>query len=85
MDKNAINSEASKMLKAVQEYSFPSIYFLNRSYINGNENYGRTIRFGSSSLGSYKEDTYWICFDLNGNLAVGVQINGAANPAWYMK
>ena len=85
MDKNAINSEASKMLNAVKEYNISNIYFLNKSYINGSENYGRTIRFGSSSLGGYKDDTYWICFDLNGNFAVGVQVNGATNPVWYMK
>lgn len=85
MEKNAINSEALKMLNAVQEYSASNIYFLNKSWINNSENYGRTIRFGSSSLSSYSEDTYWICFDLNGNFAVGVQVNGAAYPVWYMK
>lgn len=85
MDKNAINSEALKMINAVKEYSISNIYFLNKSYINNSENYGRTIRFGSSSLGGYKEDTYWICFDLNGNFAVGVQVNGATNPVWYNK
>ena len=73
------------MLHAVQEYNASNIYFLNKSYINGSENYGRTIRFGSSSFGSFEEDTYWICFDCYGNFAVGVQINGATNPAWYMK
>lgn len=73
------------MLHAVQEYNASNVYFLNKSYINGSENYGRTIRFGSSSFGRFIDDTYWICFDCNGNFAVGLQINGATNPVWFIK
>ena len=60
------------------------IYFLGKSYIDNKESDGFTIRIGSSSIGTFREDTYYISFSFNNIIiAFGVQVNGATTITWY--
>lgn len=58
--------------------------FLGYAY-GGSSSYGFTIRWGSSSIGGYVNDTYWLSIGSDGTLRVGVQVNGATQPTWYTK
>lgn len=61
-----------------------SIYFLDKSYIDNKESDGFTIRIGSSSIGTFHEDTYYISFSFyNAIIAFGAQVNGATTITWY--
>lgn len=59
--------------------------FLGVCYYNNTGVYGFTIRWGSSSLGVFVDDTYWLAIRWDGLLAVGIQSNGATYPTWYEK
>ena len=61
---------------------FGEMTILGSSYINNAKQYGFTIHVGQSSLGKYINDTYWLCCDLHGTIAIGTQLNGAAYPTW---
>ena len=61
------------------------VYILPKAYINNTEGWGATIKFGQSEVGNFVEDTYWLCVDNAGKIAIGVQVNGWANPTWYVK
>ena len=59
--------------------------FMGYAYGNSSTNYGATIRWGSSSIGGYVDDTYWLSMDYTGALRVGVQLNNASQPTWHTK
>ena len=59
-----------------------NIYILDKAYGPAGGDYGFTIRFGSSSLSEFVNDTYWLSVGIKG-MCVGIQVNGAANPEWH--
>jgi len=59
--------------------------FMGSCYYNNTGVYGFTIRWGSSSLGTYVDDTYWLTVRYDGLLAIGYQLNGATKPTWVVK
>ena len=59
-----------------------NIYIMDKAYGPAGEDYGFTIRNGSSSHGEFVNDTYWLSVGTKG-MSVGLQVNGAANPEWH--
>ena len=60
------------------------ITILSNSYIGNSASYGYTIRFGGSSMNSFVQDTYWLSVDFSGRIGLGLQLNGAKAPTWYV-
>ncbi len=61
------------------------VSLLPYSYYNNQQAAGMTLRIGNSSLGSWNGNTFWLCVDSSNRLSIGVQINSAKNPTWYIK
>ena len=59
-----------------------NIYIMDKAYGPAGEDYGFTIRNGSSSHGEFVNDTYWLSVGTRG-LSIGLQVNGARNPEWH--
>ena len=84
-----VSSLESKMGKIVNPngitFSITSgrnIYFMDKAYGPSGEDWGFTIRNGSSSHGEFVNDTYWLSVGTRG-LSIGLQVNGARNPEWH--
>ena len=59
-----------------------NIYIMDKAYGPAGEDYGFTIRNGSSSHGEFVNDTYWLSVGTKG-MSIGLQVNGAKNPEWH--
>ena len=59
-----------------------NIEIMSKAYGPAGEDYGFTIRNGSSSHGNFVNDTYWLSVGTKG-MSVGIQVNGAVNPEWH--
>ena len=59
-----------------------NIYIMDKAYGPAGEDYGFTIRNGSSSHGEFVNDTYWLSVGTRG-LSIGLQVNGDRNPKWH--
>lgn len=66
-------------------YNGNRISLLSYAYYNNVQAAGMTLRIGNSSIGGWAGDTFWLCVDSSNRLSIGVQINGATNPTWYIK
>ena len=84
-----VSSLESKMGKIVNIHGITfsistgrNIYIMDKAYGPAGEDYGFTIRNGSSSHGEFVNDTYWLSVGIKG-MSIGLQVNGAANPEWH--
>lgn len=81
---NTLNSNLNTFKQFFEFGSRKKLGFLTDAY-GGPTPYGFTIRWGSSSYNTFVDDTYWLTMDANGELRVGVQVNGAKQPTWHTK
>ncbi len=85
---NEVNNNLIPLLKIQFDDEYKNAKpckFLNACWYNNEYNYGFTFVFGASSIGNYVEDTYWLAIRHDGLLGVGIQINNAVQPKWYVK
>lgn len=81
---NTLNSNLNTFKQFFEFSGQKKLGFLGTAY-GGSGPHGFTIRWGNSSYNTFVDDTYWLSIDADGELRVGVQINGALQPTWYAK
>lgn len=80
-----LDSISDSTSNSISNTTNKNITFLGSSYIDNKKDYGFTLRVGYSDLTVWNGDTYWLSCDFNGRIGLGVQINGATSPSWYIK
>lgn len=83
--KESVSDLLKKSIDTISNTTNKNITFLSSSYIDNKKDYGFTLRVGYSDLTVWNGDTYWLSCDFNGRIGLGVQINGATSPSWYIK
>lgn len=77
-----VRTQAGADLDMVRNVTGKQFEILAAAYAGGSEQYGVTFKFGSSTIGEYVNDTYWLSIRYDGQLAVGIQVSGATTPTW---
>lgn len=72
-----LNGKLGLEIRQQDQYSSNFLTLIGKYYgANGKTGYGFTIRYGVSSFGEFKGDTYYLSVSSSGELSIGYQTNG---------